>query len=93
MTEPVTERTSTRVWIHLADAHVPVIASVQFCGYSFERIAQVLMGDVHPRPVAFFVFDQIEPAQKPLIVECAQLEPIFVFGHELVDLSLPEGQA
>lgn len=91
--EVITEETWARALIHLQDTPFePAVAHIHFCGVSFEHMAQVLIGDAHPKDVAFIVFDHIQPELhgKTWITfdpdSCQQLSPIFEFGHELIDL-------
>ena len=87
------EPRAARVWIHVEGEYEPTVAHVHFGGVSFEHMAQVLMGDISPKRAAFLVFDHITPAlpsgKQWLILDldqCAELTPIFAFGHELIDV-------
>ena len=88
--EDITEQTQARATLYLDDAPLaPIEVQLRFCGHSFEHLTQVLMGDVHPKKIAFIVFDEITPefhGKTWLIIgidECECLEPVFEFGHEL----------
>jgi hypothetical protein len=76
-------------WVHLWEAIEPVKVSVSFCGHSFKHMAQVLVGDAHPKKIAFIVFGDIDPPipnKAGFVIDCEGLDPIFEFGHELSGL-------
>lgn len=85
----VTEPTTAQAWIHLQSGPIePVEVQIHFCGASFEEVAQVLMGDVSPKKVAFIVFGHIQPELEiaGMVIDCQELSPVFEFGHELIHL-------
>lgn len=83
----VTVPTSAEAWIHLAEGPIePISAHVRFCGHSFKHTAQILLGDAHPKKVAFIVFAHIDPPipdKSGFVIDCEGLDPVFTFGHEL----------
>ena len=85
----ITESTYAEAWVHLQEGPIePLKVQVVFSGYSFKHMSQVLLGDAHPRKVAFIVFGHIEPSvdKAGFIIDCEGLTPIFEFGHELSGL-------